>query len=212
MAQHWSGKGFALLTLVAFVTGSSVAQGSGGILYPNDGVTLNGRFVFVSAAVTQGNKVQTSVKSTLLAIPGAMLQLFPNTTLSFDRVVQLGCGGLVVMSVRGVAVQAAGMTVAAADGNTQFEILNGSGRIDVIVRNGSVQISDATAVLQAGQSATRVGDAGCPAVRPIGATAPATATAAKHTMRTVLIVGAAGGGGAAAAVLATRKSVSPSQP
>ncbi len=212
MAQRCARRVIAVVVLIAFATGSGVAQTGGGILYPSEGVRLNGGAVVVSAAVSNGSQIQTAGSPALITAPGSTVQLMANTTLVFGSVLQLGCGGTVVTTSRGVSIRAGGLTVTAGRADSKFEVLNGAGKIDVVVHSGTVQIaqSDGTSLLQAGQSVSRPGDPACPATT--WGSSQTTQTAARTINRKLVILAAAGGGAAVAAVLATRKTPSPTAP
>ena len=202
--------------LFAFVINAVAAQ-TGAVLYPSAGTTINGNPSQSSAAALAGDRIQTAAAPAQLASDGTAVQLEGNTALTFGKMMELGCGSMVVTTSKQAAVHVGDLrlTPAAAE-NTRYQILHADGTIQVAVQAGSLVVTEGQqkTTLLAGQSLAHSSSLACSA--PASAT-PSAAGKTALSARNIAIAGGVAGGAAAAAVLATRDNgkvaaVSPSRP
>ena len=204
--------------LPAQTPASRPAPAQTGVIYPQSGVTLKGNPVITSTAVYSGDPIQTRELATLLTGDGVSMLLKPHTSLVFGKVVELGCGGLVLVTGKAIAVRFAGIAVVPSGNPGKLEIDNAGGIITVIVRSGTASLNQGGQVsqLQEGRSISRPSSERCPVAVAGGARTlpPATSSSLLGGSHLYWIVGGAGAAGVVAGVLATRgeKRISPSTP
>lgn len=197
-----------LLLIIAMLSTTAFSQADKAILYPGQGVTLNGNGIQTSSAVLSGDKVQTASAGAQLTGKGLIAQVDPESTIQYGDVMILSCGGVTVSS-DGNAVQASDTRVTPVNGNAKFQMVNRGGKLTVNVESGTVRVSgDQVTMLTAGQSTELPSADGCPVVAQ-GNPAPA---AKSGKGKWILIGGAAGGATAAAILLSGRKPTSPAEP
>ncbi len=197
-----------LLLMIALLSTTAFPQADKAILYPGQGVTLNGNGIQTSSAVLSGDKVQTASASAQLTGKGLIAQVEPDSTVQYGDVMILSCGGVVVSSDAN-AVQASDTRVTPVNGNAKFHMVNRGGKLIVEVQSGTVRVSgDQVSMLTAGQSTELPSADGCPVLAQ-GNPAPA---ARSGKGKWLVLGGVAGGGAAAAILLSGRKPASPAEP
>lgn len=87
-----------LLAFVVLLPELIFAQSSASIVYVGEGTTLNGDAVYSTAALKQGDRVETSTESAELNWQGADVKLMPNSSVVLGNSVTLNCGSLQVIS------------------------------------------------------------------------------------------------------------------
>lgn len=197
-----------LLIMALFSTTVS-AQANKAILYPGQGVKLNGNGLQTSSAVLSGDTIQTGGGGAQLTGHGLIIQLEPNSALQYGDMMILSCGGVVVSS-DGNSVQASDTRVVPLNGAAKFQMVDRGGKLTISVHSGTVRVvNDQVSTLLAGQSVEIASPDGCPV-----ATATNTpAAAASHARGKWITLGAAGGGAVAAGIFVSeRKPSSPSAP
>ncbi len=139
---------------------SLIAQTSQATLQAKGAVSVNGKQVPGNTAVFVGDRIQTAAGgSASLAAQGLMVVVPENTSLVYgDRVLDLGCGGVMVSTTIGEVVRVAGTTVTPlATGATRFEVSQMGGSLKIEAREGSIKVEDGGTPrdLNPGQNVTR---------------------------------------------------------
>jgi hypothetical protein len=201
-----------LILVVAFATVS--AQTGAGMLYPAEGVMVNGKQIATTTALFSGDKVTTAGNPTMLNSDGQAIRVGPETSLTFGHMADLGCGSIAVTASRPSAVRAGSGTVIRTASTSDFELIALNNKLLLKVKSGEVNLSDRSQerVLTAGQS-TSIPGTSCPAVNAGKGSKPVAAMSS-GSGKTIAIVGAAAAGAAAVGIAARSKdkSVSPSRP
>jgi hypothetical protein len=197
----------ALAALLVFVMSSiSVAQDRA-ILYPGEGMALNGKQLVTSAAVFGGENIKTGTGQAQLVASGVTVQIEPDSSLQFGSPMVLGCG---VVAVAGnSAVRVRDVIVTPGSATSKYHITNRGGAAIITVDAGSVRVSNGeTETLASGQSATRPGDS-CPGPLHAG-----PSVAAKNNGKLLGILGASAAAAIACGVLCRGDNgpVSPAKP
>jgi hypothetical protein len=88
-----------VLQLIAFVSlamASSFGQSRANFVDANEGVTLNGIPVYLSAGLHSGDNVRTADAETRVVFADAELRLAPNTAVTFGVPIVVSCGAIMV--------------------------------------------------------------------------------------------------------------------
>ena len=196
------------LFLIAGVFSATVfAQADKAILYPGQGITLNGSAIQTSSAVVSGDTIATGNGSGQLTAHGLVAQIHPNSSLQYGDVIILNCGGVIASSDAN-AVQASDTRVTPKGGTAKFEMINRGGKLTINVQSGTVKVSsDTSTTLTAGQSSELPSSDTCPAIVSGKPVAPGATGKGKW-----ILIGAAAGGAAAGVYIVERKPSSPSEP
>ncbi len=196
---------FSLIAVV-FST-SALAQVDKAILYPGQGITLNGSSIQTSSAVVSGDTVQTADTTAQLVGQGLIAQVHPDSRVQYGDILILSCGGVLVSSSAN-AVQASDTRVAPQNGTAKFEMINRGGKLTINVQSGTVRVSsDKVSMLTAGQSTEVPSSDTCSVIAGLKPVAPATSGRAKW-----LLIGTAGVAGAVGIYIVERSPSSPSAP
>ncbi|MGA8221569.1 MAG: hypothetical protein WB780_07930 [Candidatus Acidiferrales bacterium] len=68
------------------------------IVYPGQGTTVNGKPVYISARLTSGDQVQTTIAISKLTVGSVEMELDPNTSVTISVPLTLTCGRVSVRS------------------------------------------------------------------------------------------------------------------
>ncbi len=197
-----------LLVMASILSTTVFAQADKAIIYPGQGVKLNGNGIQTSSAVMPGDTVQTGSATAQLTGKGLIAQVEPDSTLQYGDVMILSCGGVTVSSDAN-AVQASDTRVSPMNGNAKFQMLNRGGKLTINVQSGTVRVSsDQVATLTAGQSTELPSADGCPVL----AAGKPLAAASTGKGKWIVLGGAAAGAVTAGILLSDRKPSSPSEP
>lgn len=203
--------GIARVLAVAFLIASlpcaALAQDRA-MLYPGEGISLNGKAISINSTVFSGDSIQTGKGAAQIVGHGVSTYIEPGSLLTYGSPMQLGCGSITVTGQ--ATLKGAGETITATSPAAKFQVINRGGTLLVSVQSGAVNLSGAgNKTLEAGQSANRTGSTSCPGALGV------PAVAATHAKAYVLGAVAAAGG-VAGAILASRggesKSASPTRP
>lgn len=93
--SEWS---WQLVMVLMLTTGSLFANSPAGILYPGQGTTVNGKAVYFSVTVVNGDRVQTGTTGGKISVAGAEMEVSPNTILFVGEQLVLDCGSVLVQS------------------------------------------------------------------------------------------------------------------
>ncbi len=191
-------------------------QAQPGVAFPDVGVLVRDKPVYYTVAVYPGDKVQTGATSTLLTWEGASINMHPNTSLIFGKVIDLSCGGVLATLDRTSAIRVNGIEIAPTAEATKIEVVNALGTVSITVQSGSAALTEngQKSVLAQGQSVARPGTQGCAALAQASKdNAPATSNS-RMKRKLPWILGGGAGAGVVGGVLATRREgpVSPSRP
>ena len=189
--------------LVVFLPAALMAENRA-MLYPSEGVSVNGKAVSRASTVFSGDSIETGKGSAQIVGPGLSIQMEPGSSLAYGAPMRLGCGSI---SVSGEGnVMSAGETITASS-PTKFQVVNRGGTVMVSVQSGAVRLrGNGSRTLQAGQSASHQGSTDCPVM------ADAAKFPAKSHAKVFALAGAAGAGAAGAAISAATRKESPVSP
>ena len=148
------------LFLVLLLSCTLFAQGDTAVLYGTGSVYLNGAQISNSAAVTNGDVIQTkdtgaanlNAAGSTIVIQSNSIVRFQNGGLSLDR------GSVSIASGKGMSVSARDFKIVpAGDGWTEYYVSRSSGLIEIVARKSSISIScgSSTSTLKEGQQVSR---------------------------------------------------------
>ncbi len=213
----------ACLLAILFPASQLAAQTSGPMLYPQGKVLVDGKDVNNPLALFAGDKVQTDANaSASLNAVGSTVLLSPQTYLVYDpSALQMGCGHLLVTTVvNRMPAHVANLTVTASSDVAKYEITRTSGKLEIIAREGSINVNDGaqTTNLDAGKliSFSAANDCPLPAApeqTPAPSSKPVSLSKGKIA---AIVLGGAGAAGVGIALAVShggsKTPVSPSVP
>ena len=130
------------------------------MLYTNGAAWLNGSEVPKSAAVFNGDMLQTRPDSTAsIQANGSNVMVLADTLVKFEGpAVELEHGAVRVATSRGLAARAGDVTVKpASDSWTEFQVTDVNGEVQIAANKGDVTVQDdkGTTTVTQGQQTTR---------------------------------------------------------
>jgi hypothetical protein len=136
------------------------ADTAAAMLYTNGAAWLNGSEVPKSAAVFNGDMLQTRPDSTAsIQANGSNVMVLADTLVKFEGpAVELEHGGVRVATSRGLAARAGDVTVKpAGDSWTEFQVTDVNGEVQIAANKGDVTVQDdkGTTTVTQGQQTTR---------------------------------------------------------
>src|ERR1035441_3687145 len=136
------------------------ADTAAAMLYTNGAAWLNGSEVPKSAAVFNGDMLQTRPDSTAsIQANGSNVMVLADTLVKFEGpAVELEHGGVRVATSRGLATRAGDVTVKpASDSWTEFQVTDVNGEVQIAANKGDVTVQDdkGTTTVTQGQQTTR---------------------------------------------------------
>ena len=136
------------------------ADTAAAMLYTNGAAWLNGSEVPKSAAVFNGDMLQTRSDSTAsIQANGSNVMVLADTLVKFEGpAVELEHGGVRVATSRGLAARAGDVTVKpAGDSWTEFQVTDVNGEVQIAANKGDVTVQDdkGTTTVTQGQQTTR---------------------------------------------------------
>jgi hypothetical protein len=217
-------RGF-LACLLAFLFPASqlVAQTGGPMLYPQGKVLVDGRGVNNPLALFAGDKVQTDTgASASLTAVGSSVLLSPNTYLVYDPgALQVGCGHLLVTTVvNRMPARVANLIITASSDVAKYEITRASGKLEIVAREGSINVNDGarTTNLDAGKLISFSAGNDCPLPTAAAQAPPPSSppvSLSKGKIAAIVLAGAGAAGVGIALALSrggSKTPVSPSVP
>jgi hypothetical protein len=130
------------------------------MLYSNGTAWINGSTVPKSAAVFDGDMVQTRPDSTAnLSASGSSVMVLADSLVKFQgAAVELEHGAVRVSTSHGLATRAGEVTVKpSGDAWTEFQVTDVDGQVQIVASKGDVTVQDqqGTTTVQQGQQTTR---------------------------------------------------------
>jgi hypothetical protein len=136
------------------------ADSASAMLYSNGTAWINGSTVPKSAAVFDGDLVQTRPDSTAnLSASGSSVMVLADSLVKFQgAAVELEHGAVRVSTAHGLATQAGEVTVKPAGNSwTEFQVTDVDGQVQIVASKGDLTVQDqqGTTTVQQGQQTTR---------------------------------------------------------
>jgi len=171
-------------------------------------VQVNGSGIPRGTALFSGDRIQTQSDSVAnITVVGSSVLVRPNTLVEFQGdAVEIGQGGVVIATSRGMIARAYGLTISpGTQTQSKFEVAENGDSVFVAAQQGSVTLSDGkeSSTVPEGQQTTKKKGAG----------AVSGATGGTFPAKTVAIVAGVEGAGALAGILIAnsggKKCISP---
>ncbi|HSB74403.1 MAG TPA: hypothetical protein VLC12_02065, partial [Terriglobales bacterium] len=142
------------------------------MLYPNGKVTVDGKPVSAPLGLFAGDKVQTEAAAgASLTAPGSTVLLSPNTVLTYGASgLQLGCRHLLVTTlVNRMGSRVANLSITPTSDVAKYEITRANGKLEIVTREGSINVNDGTQTTALGAGKLMSFSAGndCPLPAPL---------------------------------------------
>jgi hypothetical protein len=174
-------------------------------------VQVNGSAIPRSTALFSGDLIQTQSDSVAnITVVGSSVLIRPNTLIEFQRDgVEIGQGGVVIATSRGMIARAYGLTISpGTETPSKFEVAENGDSVLVAAQQGNVNISDGkeSSTVPEGQQTTKKKKKGAGAI-------PGASGSAFPTKTVVIVAGIAGAGAVAGILIANsgggKKCISP---
>lgn len=138
---------FFLVILLVFLLPATqlAAQTEGPMLYPQGKVLVDGRDINSPTGLFTGDKVQTAASATAsMTALGATVLLSPSTFLTYNQgALEIGCGHLLVTTVvNRLSSRVANLTITANSDVAKYEITRASGKLEILAREGTINVND----------------------------------------------------------------------
>ena len=137
---------FLVIFLVFLLPATQLsAQTQGPMLYPHGKVLVDGRDINRPTALFTGDKVQTAASATAsMTAVGATVLLSPGTSLTYNQdALEIGCGHMLVTTVLNrLSSRVANLLITANSDVAKYEITRDSGKLEIVTREGTVNVND----------------------------------------------------------------------
>lgn len=134
----------ASIMVVALPSSMIMADVASAMLNATGTVTVNGSPVSRSTAVFPGDRIQTAGNgfATLTAEGTSVLMSGNSSLVLYEQQVDLGCGGAVINTMKGMSARAGNLVITPSAPNAKFEIKQINGKLQVLAREGSVVVNN----------------------------------------------------------------------
>jgi hypothetical protein len=136
-----------LVLLLVFLLPASqlAAQSEGPMLYPQGKVLVDGRDINSPTALFTGDKVQTAASATAsMTALGSTVLLSSGTSLTYNQgALEMACGHLLVTTVvNRLSSRVANLIITANSDVAKYEITRASGKLEIVAREGTINVND----------------------------------------------------------------------
>jgi len=148
------------LLMVAFPAQMLAGESAAAMLYTSGSAWVNGTAVPKSAAMFEGDLLQTQTDSTAnIQASGSSVLVQADSLVKFDGpAVEIEHGGVRVTTSRGMEARAGDVTVKPAGNSwTEFQVVDVDGQVQIAANKGDVTVQDdqGTTTVSQGQQTTR---------------------------------------------------------